>query len=135
MRTILFTTLSVLFLLIPDLGLAQLISLTGYVNNGVNGKSLQNASIFEANSGIGTITDQDGYYKLMLEKGALSLLITDDGFQDFSKIIELKSDTTLIVNLQPKSLLKFRQKQSNELQAGASKLDKKIENRRGFKLF
>jgi len=130
MRTILFTQITLLLFVIPNFSWAQVVTVTGYVNNGFNGSALENVTIFEANSGIGTITNQNGFYKLILEKGTLNLSITDGGFKSFSQILELKSDTTLTVMLEPNEVEKSRQKKNDEEKSG-----KKEGQHKGFKLF
>lgn len=131
MKTILIIPFTILLLLIPNFSWAQFISVSGYVNNSKNGKALENVSIFEANSGIGTISNQNGFYKLLLEKGSINLNITNDGFQTFSKAMDIKSDTTLVVQLQPSINVKARHKKGDELHAGV-KIDKKSNTRKGF---
>ncbi|WP_346854917.1 carboxypeptidase-like regulatory domain-containing protein [uncultured Draconibacterium sp.] len=131
MKTILFTQITLLLFVIPNFSWAQVITVTGYVNNGINGNALENVTIFEANSGIGTITNQNGFYKLILERGTLKLNVTDGGFKAFTQTLELTSDTTLTVMLEPDSIHdKNRQKKTDE-----SKSDKKEGPRRNFKLF
>lgn len=134
MKTILITHLTLLFFVIPNFSWAQLITVSGYVNNITNGEAMENVSIFESNSKIGTITNQNGFYKLVLEKGNLQLTITDSGFKPYVQTLELVSDTTLVVQLQPNLHTKNRQKKDNELHAGV-KADKKSGNKKGFKLF
>jgi hypothetical protein len=131
MKTILFTQITLLLFVIPNFSWAQVITVTGYVNNGINGNALENVTIFEANSGIGTITNQNGFYKLILERGTLKLNVTDGGFKAFTQTLELTSDTILTVMLEPDSIHdKSRQKKAEEL-----KSDKKEGQRRNFKLY
>lgn len=134
MKAILITHFALLLFVIPNFGWAQLITVSGYVNHGTNGKALENVSIFEVNSGIGTITNQNGFYKLTLKKGDLNLKVTNNGFNAFQQKLKLSSDTSLVVKLQLNLDTKMKHKKDNELQAGA-KTDKKPESRRGFKLF
>ena len=131
MKTILITHFIILLFVIPNFGWAQLISVSGYVNDS-SGKALKNVSIFEANSGIGTITNQNGFYKLTLDKGELNLKISDNGYQPLQKQLELKGDTTLMVKLQP-AMASKKHKKDNELHAGVE--TEKKSTRRGFKLF
>ena len=133
MKTILIIPITILFFILPNFCWAQFISVSGYVNDGRSGNVLKNVSIFETNSGIGTITNQNGFYKLLLEKGSISLKISNDGFQNFSTTMDLNSDTTLLVKLQPGINDKLRLKKTDELHAGV-KADKKSNTRRGYKL-
>lgn len=134
MKTILITQFTLLFFVIPNFGWAQFVTVSGYVNHGTNGKALENVSIFEANSGIGTITNQNGFYKLTLEKGDLNLKVSNNGFSAFQQNLKLSSDTTLVVKLQPNLHSKVKNRKDDELHAG-SKAEKKSENRQGFKFF
>ena len=86
MKTILFSTsLFSLICIIPLLTTGQNISVCGYVSNKIDGTYLENVSIYESGSIIGTITDKNGFYKLMLPAGAINLSATLQGFQDFKK--------------------------------------------------
>ena len=67
MKTILTTSISLLLYLLPAVSWAQFVTVSGYINDNSNGKALENVSIFEANSGIGTITNQNGFYRLGIE--------------------------------------------------------------------
>lgn len=134
MKTILFTYFMLFLFIIPNFSWAQAVSVSGYVNNGSNGNALESVNIFEKNSGIGTITNQNGFYKLVLKKGILNLTVTNDGFKAYSHMLELNSDTTLIVNLQANIAEKSKQEKNDGLHADA-KEEKKEMSRRGFKLF
>ncbi len=135
MKTILLTLFSIIFFMIPDFSLAQLITVTGHVKSSISGKAMQNVNVFESNSGIGTITNKDGYYKLTLNDGALNLKISEIGFLAVSKKMELSSDTTLTIILQPESHRKNRVKDQAESEVEAQKDTKAQEHRSGFKLF
>lgn len=123
------------FFAIPDICLAQVITVTGFVNNAADGKALKNISVFDEKSNIGTITNQNGYFKLTLAEGYVKLNITESGFQFFTEDIEIKSDTTLAIKLLPEISHKSRQKHEDELHAGGTEIDKKTQIRQGFKLF
>ena len=133
MKTVLITHFAILLLIIPGMSWAQIVTITGYVNNGSNGKAMENVSIFEKNSGIGTITNQNGFYKLILDQGDIDLSISDGGFEPVLYHVEAVSDTTLIVSLQPVLSNKDRQKKDDQIHAEL-KTEKKTE-RKGFKLF
>lgn len=132
MKTILIIPLSILLFMIPNFSWAQFISVSGYVNDGKNGDALKNVSVFETNSGIGTISNQNGFYRLLLENGSLNLKISKEGFQNYTTTMDLKSDTVLLVKLQPGINGKLRPKKSDELHA-VVKADKKSNTRRAIK--
>lgn len=134
MKTILFSHIIILLFLAPNISKAQLVTITGYVNHQINGQALENVNIFEENSGIGTITNQNGFYKLVLPKGDLDLKITDKRFKDYGQQFEITSDTTLLVKLQPEVNSKHRHKKNAQLHAKA-KEEKKGNTRSGFKFF
>lgn len=100
MRTILTTSLIFCILLLPGLVKAQTISVSGKVTN-AKGKALGNVSVFESKRNIGTITNKNGFFKLILTQGELNLKISESGFIDFSKEIVLSRDTIFTVKLEP----------------------------------
>jgi hypothetical protein len=82
---------------------AQLLSLSGYVKNFMSGEPIENAAIYEASSGIGTITNSDGYYKLLLQKGEQKLKITSAGSLSYNSTFYMVSDTIISVELKPQN--------------------------------
>jgi hypothetical protein len=97
--------------MLPLTGQAQLLSVTGYVKNQSTGEAKRNAAIFEKNSGIGTITNSDGYYRLLLNPGQRNLEISSAGFNSYSATFNLKSDTIISVELMP---MGFRSKNESD---------------------
>ncbi|WP_297090856.1 carboxypeptidase-like regulatory domain-containing protein [uncultured Draconibacterium sp.] len=132
MKTVLITHFALLLFVIPGIGWAQVVAITGYVNDGSNGKALENVSIFDKNSGIGTITNQNGFYKLILEKGDVNLSVSTGGFKPAMHLVKAISDTTLVVSLQPRINSKNRPKKEEQVHADL-KPEKK--SRKGFNLF
>lgn len=92
------------FIFVPQLASAQLVSVSGYVKNHVTGNAIKNASVFESVSGIGTISGDDGYYKLLLKPGEQDLMVTISGFETFSMNFSLTGDTTITVGLIPSDI-------------------------------
>jgi hypothetical protein len=107
-----FITCKALFLclLFPLLGNAQLVTITGNITNQSTGEFLGSVNIFESNSGIGTISNFDGFFSLMLKPGNAEFLITYAGYKDFSKKLVLRKDTTITVALMPVDDLKIKEK-------------------------
>ena len=101
MKTILNFLILFGILIVPEYGQAQLIAVSGYVKNFVSDKVLENVSVYENESGIGTISNNDGYYKLLLKPGKQYLKISSHDFEDFSAKFELKVDTIITVRLKP----------------------------------
>lgn len=133
MKTVLITHFALLLFVIPGMSWSQVVAISGYVNDGTNGKALENVSVFEKNSGIGTITNQNGFYKLILDQGEIDLTITNGGFKSVQHHVSAIADTTLVVSLQPVINGKDRQKKDDQVHADL-KLEKKNE-RKGFKFF
>ncbi|HPF50710.1 MAG TPA: carboxypeptidase-like regulatory domain-containing protein [Draconibacterium sp.] len=124
MKTLLITHTFLIFLLLPGMSWAQFIAISGYINDSSTGKALENVSIFDSNSKIGTITNQNGFYRLVLHERNADLTFTFDGFKDCKRHIELSSDTTLQVSMQPAILQQKQQKKSDNLHADNLTLNK-----------
>lgn len=105
-------------------GYAQLIVVTGNVVNEKTNDTLVNVNIFETFSSIGTISNLSGNFSLMLKPGIAEIVITHDGFKEFSRKMVLKSDTVITVSLMPLVNLKSKSKVS-ESQKFAEKVEKK----------
>lgn len=104
MKTLSYFILLWVFIFVPQLASAQLVSVSGYVKNHVTGNAIKNASVFESVSGIGTISGDDGYYKLLLKPGEQDLMVTISGFETFSMNFRLTGDTTITVGLIPSDI-------------------------------
>ena len=123
MKTILSYPLLIFCMILPALGNAQLILVTGSIINEKTGAALENVNIIEAYSGIGTITNMSGFFSLMLKPGNAEIVVTYDGFKDLSKKMILNSDTTLTVSLAPLLNIKAKPKEI-EQQKTADKIEK-----------
>ncbi len=124
MKTIILTNTLFLLWLLPGMTWGQFLTISGYVNDSSNGKALENVSIFEKNSGIGTISNQNGFYRLVLIKKDVDLSITNEGFKTFTSKMRLNADTTLVVKLEPR-LNKKAQELQEELHAGIERTKKR----------
>lgn len=125
MKTILNTFCVLLFLFIPGIGQAQLLSVSGYVKDYVTDKALENASVYETVSGIGTISNNKGYYKLLLKPGKHHLVISSAGFERFSKDIVLPDDTTITVRLKPENFQQSGLVAGGDVKAGGEHANQK----------
>ena len=119
MKTIFISQIFLWILFFPFSGKTQHFTFSGKVYDRETGKALKDVSIFEANSKIGTITDSNGFFKLVLTEGALKIEISDDGFKDFSEHVVLQTDTTVVVSLDPKLNSKNDLWNNGNLQADA----------------
>jgi hypothetical protein len=82
----------------------QLVSVSGYVKNHLSGQAIENATIYESISGIGTISNKDGYYKLLLIRGKQNLKISGLGYESFSSAFTMTSDTIISIELKPMNM-------------------------------
>lgn len=124
MKTVLITNIIFLLTLLPGMSMAQFVAISGYINDS-NGKALENVSVLESKSGIGTITNKNGFYRLVLRGTRADLKISYDGFKDYSQEFLLSADTTLLVKLEPMIIDQKIQKKESQLQADNSSSKKK----------
>ena len=113
MKTEIIYLLLLIFIL-PFTTNGQFAVIRGTITNEKNGISIENVNILETLSGIGTISNSTGEFRLMLSPGDVELLITLDGYKNVIKQFKLVSDTTINIQLEPKLNLKIRQKESAE---------------------
>ncbi len=125
MKTILTLPFLILLGFLPVIGEAQYITISGYITDFLTGKAVQNATVFEKSSGIGTITDKDGFYKLILKPGKMDITFGNNGFESYSQKFTVSADTTLMIKLKPEKWVKTHEKIESELQTG-------IENKKTF---
>ena len=83
MRTVLTTYLFLIIMFFPMFGKTQLVTISGNITNSLSGKALDNVSIFESSLNIGTISNENGFFKLVLSQGTLEIKITNNGFNEF----------------------------------------------------
>jgi hypothetical protein len=95
MKTILYVFSFFLLFIIPNFSKAQFFSVSGYITSSVTERGIENASVFENVTGIGTISNNNGYYRLLLNPGKAKLIISRPGFETFSTAFELKKDTII----------------------------------------
>jgi len=117
MKTLIITNTILLLWLLPGMTWAQFIAVSGYINDSSNGKALENVSIFDSNSKIGTITNQNGFYSLILHEKKANLKFSYDGFKACFRRIELSADTTLLVSMEPNIIQRKQLKKGEELHA------------------
>ena len=120
MRTVLTTYLFLIIMFFPMFGKTQLVTISGNITNSLSGKALDNVSIFESSLNIGTISNENGFFKLVLSQGTLEIKITNNGFNEFNQQIFLKNDTVLNVQLDPEVQNRVRNKKQSVLQANAT---------------
>lgn len=79
----------------------QLLAVTGYVKDHLSGESLRNVSVYESISGIGTISNEEGYFRLLLNRGEQNLKVSSPGYTPITTGFTLEADTTLSLELKP----------------------------------
>ena len=103
--------------------MAQYVTITGFVTNEKTEGYLENVNIYESLSTIGTLSDKNGFYQLMLPPGTIKLTATFDGFKDFSKELMIRKDTVLSIKLKPVPDSKSIAKKDNTNQASKATSD------------
>lgn len=101
MKSITFLFLTLFLLFAAQLSWSQILSVSGRILDETSGIGIRSVSVFEAKQGIGTISNSEGYYKLLIKPGEKTLKVTCSGFHDFSESFHLMRDTTLTVMLKP----------------------------------
>lgn len=101
MKTIFTLSIFLVFVLSTGRLHAQLVKVSGSVCNEKDGTFLENVNIYESNSRIGTISDQQGNFQLMLKSGRARIHLDCDGFEDSRQALVLKNDTMLAIQLTP----------------------------------
>ncbi|NQU86554.1 MAG: carboxypeptidase-like regulatory domain-containing protein [Mariniphaga sp.] len=85
---------------------AQRISIDGYVVNSKSGEYVKEVNILDEISGIGTISDNTGYFKLTLNAGDVQLTFYENAYKSFLTDFSVKNDTVLTVKMKHKKDLK-----------------------------
>jgi hypothetical protein len=104
MKTILYLFLFYFLLILPGFSSAQFLSVSGYIKNSATDRGILNASIFETDSGIGTISNKNGYYRLLLRPGEQKIIISRTGFESYTTNFVLTKDTVISIDLKGESL-------------------------------
>ena len=121
MKTTITFTVLLFMCVLPGYTYAQLITISGYVKHAITDVAIENASVFEKRSEIGTISNKEGFFKLMLHPGRQNISFSENGFKTFSESILLKNDTTVTISLKPEKQGKNAHKDDTALQAGLHK--------------
>lgn len=84
-------------------GQAQRYTVSGTIINKNSGKGNKHAAIVETLSKTGTISSDDGYFRLLLKEGEKVIEFSSPGFLPVTVEFELKADTTLQIEMVPLS--------------------------------
>ncbi len=90
----------IIFLIFSSLfSYAQTYTVSGYITISNSGETLINSSVFDKNSGNGTISNSYGFYSLTIPKGKVELKYSYVGFATQNRNIELSKDTVINIKL------------------------------------
>jgi hypothetical protein len=133
MKTILTLPFVILLGFFPVITKAQYITISGYVTNFLTGGTVENVTVFEKSSGIGTISNQDGFYKLFLKPGKMDITFSENGFEPYSREFTVSADTAIMVQLKPEKWIKSHEKEDSGLHTKIE--EKKTSGRKRFWFF
>jgi hypothetical protein len=119
-----FVYLLFLIFILPLVSNGQLAVIRGTITSEKYKTSLENVNVLDTLSGIGTITNARGEFRLMLQPGDAELIVSLDGFHPVARKFKLLADTTVNFQLEPKLNYKNRQKSGTPADL-AQKTDKK----------
>jgi hypothetical protein len=114
-------------IILPQTLQAQLFSVSGYVIDKLSEQAVENANVYESHSGIGTITNSEGYFRLLLNRGPQNLKISNGGFEHFFSTFNLKADTIITVALVPQNVPLYKMVADVNPQKGDSSVHEKQE--------
>ena len=84
---------------------SQKYTISGYISDAETGEKLINASIYNANTLQGTITNNYGFFSLTLPAGEIALTVSYMGYQTYSETFQLTQDRSLKIELNPSLML------------------------------
>ncbi len=79
---------------------AQKFTVSGYMTDVASGESLISAALVERSSGLGTVTNNYGFYSLTLPAGEVSLEYSYTGYETVRQEFKLTRDTVIHIRLQ-----------------------------------
>ncbi len=91
----------VIIILFPLILNAQKYTINGFVQDAASGEKLIGASVFDSNSGLGTTSNEYGFYSLTLTAGQIDFGVSYVGYTSYIESIELNEDMQIIVDLDP----------------------------------
>lgn len=91
-----------LLFLIPALGFAQKVTISGTVKDGSNGEDLISATVFVKElEGVGALTNAYGFFSLTVPEGEYTLRVQYVGYEAIEQPLTLAADTSLNLELPP----------------------------------
>jgi hypothetical protein len=95
-------------------------TVSGKISDKSSGEALFGATVYIKELRTGTASDMYGNYSLTLEEGAYTLVVSYIGYNAVSRTIDLKSNSTLYFEMEP------RQETLNEVEITSEKDDKNV---------
>lgn len=95
-------SLIIFFIMYAMMVSAQKQTLFGYIRDAKTGESLIGATLIMDDNGIGTVSNNYGFYSIRIPQGKHRLKCSFLGYEPFTKQIELNSQTNLNIELQVK---------------------------------
>lgn len=96
-----FAFLIFLACLLPNAGMCQQYSISGYVKDAQSGDILINAALFNGN--LGTLTNEYGFFSLSLTRGKHQVEVSYVGYKPVALDLNLQQDTMFTVMLEASS--------------------------------
>jgi len=93
--------LSIIFLMSVTQSQAQSYTISGFVSDAKSGEKLIYASVYDENSETGSITNEYGYFSLVLKKPDVKLVVSYVGYNPYEKSLSLSGNLKLDVVLDP----------------------------------
>lgn len=81
--------------------LGQKHTVNGYVKEAGSGEVLIGATVYDAKSKTGTLTNEYGFFSLSLPEGNIELIISYVGYSRGSEVLDLKADKIVTFELDP----------------------------------
>lgn len=94
-----FTVVIVVLLAAQSFG--QRYTISGYIEDSSSGEKLIAASVYDAQSGIGTSANEYGFYSLTLPEGEIKLHVSYIGYTAYSDTFNLNGNLELNIHLEP----------------------------------
>ncbi len=92
---------ALLWLLPPLILNAQKGTVSGYIQDASSGEKLIAASVYDQKSGLGTTTNEYGFYSLTLPEGEIDFTVSYIGYTTYQEKINLKGKILKIIDLEP----------------------------------